>query len=205
MPTPPHDRREPFVKRIGKPHVPDDASLEESPRPHALGAIDDLIRDDEIARSDLLLQAADGGEGDDGADAERAEGGDVGARGDFVRGELVVEAVAGEEGDGGWVPGRGGGVVQDRDRGGGSAPRGCGVEGRDRGEVCEFFQACAAYYGDSDGVWGGLRCMSVEVRYGLNVRTLMIGEDFGGGLYPWETIKVLPTFIFVWKVCHPTM
>lgn len=132
--------------------MPDEASFEESPRPDALGAIDDLVRHDEIARSDLLLQAADGGEGDDGADAERAEGGDVGARGDFVRGELVVEAVAGEEGDGGWVPGCGGGVVQDRDWGGGSAPRGRGVEGCDWREVCEFFQACAAYHGDADGI-----------------------------------------------------
>lgn len=79
VPTAPHDLRQPLVERIRKPHVADDACLEKRPRPDAFRPVNDLIRHDEVARSDLLLQAADGGEGDDGADTERAEGGDVGA------------------------------------------------------------------------------------------------------------------------------
>ncbi len=152
MPAPPHHLRQPLIERIRKPHMPNDASLEERPRPDALRSIDNLIRHDEVPRPDLLLQAADGGEGDDGADAERAEGGDVGARGDFVRGQFVVEAVAREEGDWGRLAGGRGGVVQDGDGRGGGAPGGRGLEGCDGGEVCEGLEACAAYDGDTDGV-----------------------------------------------------
>ena len=117
MPAPTHHPRQPLVERIREPDVPDDPSLEERPRPDALGPIDDLVRHQKIPRPDFLLQAADGGESDDGADAEGAEGGDVGARGDLVGRELVVQAVAGEEGDGRRVAGCWGGVVQDGDWG----------------------------------------------------------------------------------------
>lgn len=117
MPATTHDLGQSVVERIREPDVPDDASFEEGPWPDAFGPIDDLIRHDEIPRSDLLLQAADGGEGDDGADAERAEGGDVGARRDFVWGEFVVEAVSGEEGDWSRVARCWGGVMEDGDWG----------------------------------------------------------------------------------------
>ena len=99
---------EALVEGVGKGNVRDDACLEEGEGPDAFGAVDDMVGDDKVARLDGLLEGADGAEGDDAADAEGAEGRDVGSCGDFVRGVLVVEAVAGEEGDGyfvGWIGG----------------------------------------------------------------------------------------------------
>lgn len=61
-------------------------------------------------------------------DAEALQRGDVGARGDLVRSVLVVEAVAGEEGDGDWFAAGEGWVIGGRcvaengDGGGGKAP-----------------------------------------------------------------------------------
>lgn len=91
------------------------AALEESERPDALGAVDDLIRHHEIPGLDRLLQAAYGRESDDGADADRAERGDVCAGGDLVRCEFVVQAMAGEERDGDGLSRRRRGVVEDGD------------------------------------------------------------------------------------------
>ena len=76
-----------------------DAVFEKGKRSDALGSVDDLVREEEVAGPDGLLQAADGGEGEDAADAELAESGDVGAGRDFMGAVLVVEAVAREEGD----------------------------------------------------------------------------------------------------------
>jgi hypothetical protein len=149
MSASPYDLRNALIERIAKRNVPNNASLEECKRSDALGAVNDLVRDDEVAGLDLLLQAADGGEGDDGADADGAEGGDVGAGGDLVRRDLVVCAVAAEEGD------RDGLlavlVVQDRDRGRRRAPGRRDVQRGDLGEAGEFAEAGAADDGDGDG------------------------------------------------------
>lgn len=125
----------------------DDSTLEERERPHALGAINDLVRDDEISRLDLLLQTADGGEGNDAAHAEGAQSGDVGAVGHLVRCEAVVGAVAREEGDGGRF------VAEDRDGGGGHSPWRGDVEGGDGGVAFELLEAGAADHGDVDFTW----------------------------------------------------
>ncbi len=98
VPAAAHNGRQALVKRIGKGDVPDDAALEEGPRPHALGAVDDLVGHDEVARPHVRLQAADGREGHDVAHAERAQRGDVGAVRDLVRRVLVVEAVPRDKG-----------------------------------------------------------------------------------------------------------
>ena len=77
----------------------DGRALEEARGAHALGAVDDLVGEDEVARGELLAEGADGGEGEDGADAERFEGGDVRARGHGGGRDRVADAVPREEGD----------------------------------------------------------------------------------------------------------
>jgi len=89
------------------------APFKECEGPDALCTVDDLVWYYEIARADLLLQTADGAEGDDCADADGAECGDVGASIDFMGGFFMMETVAGEKGDGDWFAGRGGGMVED--------------------------------------------------------------------------------------------
>lgn len=71
-----------LVERVAEHGMRDDArALEEGGWPDALGAVDDLVGDDEVPGTDLLAKGADGAEGDDGLDAERFEGGDVGLGG----------------------------------------------------------------------------------------------------------------------------
>ena len=102
-----------------------------------------------------------------------------------MRGILVVQAVAGEEGDGGWFAAAavgGGGVVgEDCDWGGGKAPWGLG--GGDGGEGGEGrggegAETGAAYYCDGDWVWW------VGVRRGK--REMMGGG--GAGLVPGQVV-----------------
>lgn len=152
-----HDFGDALVEGVGEADVSDHAALEESEGPDALGAVDDLVRDDEVARLDGFLQTAYGAEGDDGAHAEAAQGGDVGARGNLVRCDLVVQAMAGDEGDGDGLALAGGRVVvEDGDWGGGRAPGGGGLERGDLGEAGEGLKAGAANDGDGDGLCGGL-------------------------------------------------
>lgn len=135
--------------------MPYHSAFEEREGADPLGAVDDLVRDDKVPRFDGFLETADCGEGDDGADAEAAEGGDVGAGGDLVGGEFVVEAMAADEGDGDRLVGLRGGVVEDGDGRGGFAP-GCGwFEGGDVGEAWEVLQAGSSYDCDGDWVLGG--------------------------------------------------
>ncbi len=151
----PHDGRDALVEGVGEGHVADDTVLEEGERPDPLGAIDHRVRHHEVARLDFFAERADGREGDDGPHADGAERRDVGACGHFVRGVLVVDAVAGEEGDGDGLAGAGGGVLEDGDWRGGSAPRGAWVEGGDFVEVGEVGEAGAADYCDSYGLCTG--------------------------------------------------
>lgn len=147
-----HDGTDFRVEGVRETYVADHAAFEECEWADSLGAVDDLVGDDEVAGFDGFLEAAYSGEGDDGADAEVAEGGDVGASGDFVGGELVMEAMAGDEGDGDWLACGGRWVVEDGDGRGGSAPGSAWVEGGDVGEVREGLESCAANDGDRDGV-----------------------------------------------------
>lgn len=87
-------------KRVAELRVRDDGeAVEEARGAHALRAVDDLRREDEVARPDLLAQGADCREGDDEPDAERLERGDVGARRDRGGRDGVADAVSGDEGD----------------------------------------------------------------------------------------------------------
>lgn len=150
MSASPHDLSDLLIEGVRKPDVSDNPALEECERADALGAIDDLVRDDEVAGLDLLLQRADSREGNDAADAEGAEGGDVGAVGDFVRGEGVVGAVAGEEGDGGVL------VGEDRDGRGRCAPGSGDVQGGDGSVAFELLETGSADDGDVDFALEGL-------------------------------------------------
>jgi hypothetical protein len=87
------------IERIREADVSDDTALEEGEGTDALCAIDDLVGDDKVHWLNLLLERADGGKGDDTANADVPQGGDVCAVGDLVGGKLVMQAVTGEEGD----------------------------------------------------------------------------------------------------------
>lgn len=133
--------------------MPDHPAVEERERAHPLRPVNHLVRHDEVPRPHLLLEAADGREGNDSAHTQVPQGRDVGARRDLMRGEFVVRAVAGEEGDGDGAAGCGGGVVQDRDGGGGRAPGSGDIEDGGEGEVGERLEAGAPDYGYADGIW----------------------------------------------------
>jgi hypothetical protein len=88
------------VKRITKHGVGDNPNvLEVGRRSDTLGSVNDTVRNDKISRRDFLSQRTDGGKGDDDLDTDGLECGNVGSGGNFGRGVLMVEAVAGEEGD----------------------------------------------------------------------------------------------------------
>lgn len=87
-------------ERVAEHRVHDDALVpEESVLAEGLGAVDDLVGDDEVSRSDLLTEGTDGREGDDGLDADGLERGDVRTVGDLGRGDGVVWPVTRDEGD----------------------------------------------------------------------------------------------------------
>ena len=94
-----YNLRKGWVEGVCESNVAHHTALEEGEGSNPLCAIDDLIRNDEVPRFDLFLQTAYRGEGDDGSYADLPQCGDVGAVGDFVRSEFMVEAVSGDEGD----------------------------------------------------------------------------------------------------------
>lgn len=111
-----------LIEGVTEGNVGDNTALEVGPRPDTLGTVNDLVGDDKVTRLDLLLKTADGGEGDDAADTDRAQSGDVGTGRDLVGCDLVVSAVAAQERDGNGLVIVLTLVVQDGDGGGGFAP-----------------------------------------------------------------------------------
>lgn len=150
VPTSLDNLRETSVKGIGESNMTYHTALEKGKRPHALGAIDDLIRHNKVPRLDLLLQTADRGKRNDGPDTQTPQGGDVGAIRHLVRRKLVVETMARDEGDGDGLSAAGGGVVEDADGGGGLAPRRVDVQTCDMCEARERLQSGTANDGDWD-------------------------------------------------------
>jgi hypothetical protein len=73
--------------------------IEEGGGADTLGAVNDLGREGERARGDVLAEGADCGESEDGADAERFEGGYVGLGRDSRGRDGVSGSVAGDKGD----------------------------------------------------------------------------------------------------------
>lgn len=145
------------VKRVAKGDVADEAALEEGEGADALGAVDDLVGDHKVHGLDLLLEGADGAEGDDAAHANVPQGGDVGAGGHLVRRELVVGAVAGEEGNRDAV------VLEDEDRGRGLAPGRLGVQLGDGRVAIDLVEASTANDGDMDRSYRSGRVRIFEV------------------------------------------
>lgn len=140
-----------LVKWIGKSNVADDTALVECKGTDTLGAVNDLVGEDKVHGLNVLLQGADGGEGDNAADANAAEGGNVGPVGHLVRRKLVMKAVAGEEGNVDVA------VGEDVDGRGGLAPRRVGVQSGDGRVALELAEASAANDGDVDGLCRGGR------------------------------------------------
>jgi hypothetical protein len=130
------------IKRVAKRYVTYESALEEGKGADSLGAVDDLVRDDEVHGLDLLLQGAHGAEGDHAAHADVAERGDVGAGGNLVRRILVVDTVAGEEGDGDVV------VLEDQDGRRGLTPWCLRVELCDGRVPVDLVEASTANDGD---------------------------------------------------------
>lgn len=134
------------VERVRKSHMADNTTLEEGERPNTLCAIDDLVRDDKVHGLDLLLERADGREGDDASDTEMAESSNVGAVGNLVRRKLVVHTVTGKESHVHAI------VGEDGDGRGRSAPRRDGVDDGDGLVAFELGQAGAANNADMNGL-----------------------------------------------------
>ncbi len=135
-----------LVKWIGKANVADDTALVECKGTDTLGAVNDLVGEDKVHGLNVLLQGADGGEGDNAADANAAEGGNVGPVGHLVRSKLVMKTVAGEEGNVDVA------VGEDVDGRGWLAPRRVGVQSGDGRVALELAEASAANDGDVDGL-----------------------------------------------------
>lgn len=135
-----------LVERVRKSNMADNTTLEESERPDALCAIDNLVRDHKVHGLDLLLERADGREGDDASDTEMAESSDVGAVRNLVRRKLVVHTVTGKESHVYAI------VGEDRNGRGGSAPRRDGVDDSNGLVAFELGQAGAANNTDVNGL-----------------------------------------------------
>lgn len=86
MATSLHHLRNLGIERVRKAHMSHHALLKEGKRSNSLRPIDNLVRNYEISRLDMFLQAADSAEGNDAADSEMAQSGDVGLVGNLVGG-----------------------------------------------------------------------------------------------------------------------
>ncbi len=136
--------RDLVVVGIGEGDVADKPVLEEGEGTVSLGAVNDLVRDNEVHGPHLLLQGADGREADDGTHAQGPQGGDVRARRDLVGRDLVVLAVAGQEGDGHPA------VLEDHDGGGRIPPWRQGVHAAYGDIAIDLVEAGAADDGNLD-------------------------------------------------------
>lgn len=123
-----NDLGDTLIKGVAEWNVGDNTTLEVGPWANTLGAVNDLIGDNKVARLDGLLQTANCRESNDAADTNGAQGSNVGASGHLVRGNLVVGAVAAQEGDSNGLVVVLALVVEDGDRGGGLAPGGRDVQ-----------------------------------------------------------------------------
>lgn len=137
-----------LIEGVTEGNVGDNTTLEVGPWADTLGAVDDLIGNNKVARLDSLLQTANGRESDDATDTNGAQSSDIGASGHLVRGNLVVGAVTAQERDGNGLVVVLALVVEDSDRGGRLAPGGRDVQRSNLGEPRKLAKASAA--DDSD-------------------------------------------------------
>lgn len=149
----PHNLGNTLIEGVSERNVSNHASLEEGERPDALGTVNDLVWNHEVAGLDLLLQATDGREGNDGADTNRAQSSDVGASRHLMGGNLMVQAVTTEESDSDGLVVVRAVVVQDGDRGGGSAPGSRDVQGSNLSETRQFAKTSSTDDRNTDRVY----------------------------------------------------
>ena len=91
-----HQAREHRAEGLRELHVRRDAAAEERRDP-AAGPVDELIRDDDVERVDVLLERADRARGEDVLHAQHLETEDVGAEVELARKERVPGTVTGEK------------------------------------------------------------------------------------------------------------
>lgn len=132
------------VEGVAKGHMTDKAALEEGEWANALCAVDDLVRDHKVHGLDLLLQGAYSAEGNDAADTNVSQSGNVGASGNLVRCILVVCTVAGKESDRNAI------VLEDENGGGWLTPRRLGVQLCDGGVAVDLVETGTANDGNVD-------------------------------------------------------
>lgn len=113
-----------LIEGVTEGNVSYNTILEESPWANTLSAVNDLVRNDKVSGLDLLLETANSGESNDATDTDGAQSSDVGAGGNLMGSNLVVGAVAAQEGDGHDLAIVLALVVQDGDGRGGFAPGG---------------------------------------------------------------------------------
>lgn len=139
-----HNLGNTLVKGIAEGDVGNNSLLKVGPGANTLGTVDDLVGDDKVAGLDSLLQTADGGEGDDASDTNGAQSSDVGAGGDFMRGDLVVSTVTAQESHGDSLVIVLALVVQDGDRRGGFTPGSVDGQRSHLGETRQLTQSSTA-------------------------------------------------------------
>lgn len=122
VPTLAHNLGNALIEGVSKGDMSNHTALKVCPRPNALSTVDDLVRDNEVARLDRLLKTANSGEGNDAPNTDRTQGSNVGAGRDLMRGNLVVRAVSAQECDGNGLVVVLALVVQDGDRRGRFTP-----------------------------------------------------------------------------------
>ena len=81
----------------------DHATFEERPWPYAACPVDHLVGNKEVSGFDFFFETAYRAKSYAAAHAKPAECSNVGSVVDFVRSDLVMEAVTGEKGDGDWL------------------------------------------------------------------------------------------------------
>jgi len=122
-------------------------SLEEARGPDAFRPIDNLGRENEVARCDLFAEGTNCGEGEDRLYTERFESGDVRSGRDIAWGDCMAFSVASEESDlrPGWQ--RADGYRRARE-----APRGLRVHCLDKSEIIEVIESAASDDANEDAV-----------------------------------------------------
>lgn len=146
-----HNLGNTLIEGVTKGDMSNYTAFKVCPRPHTLGTVNDLVRDNKVPRLDGLLKTADSGEGNDTPNTDRAQGGNVGTGRDLMRGNLVVRAMSAEECDGNGLVVVLALVVQDGDRRGRFTPGGRNGERGNLSETRKLTEASATDDSNTDG------------------------------------------------------
>jgi hypothetical protein len=137
----PHNLCYILIEWITEWHMTYNPSFKERKWPHTLGAINNLIRHNEIPRLNDLLQTTHSRERNHSPDTDASQCRNVCAVGYLMRRDLVVCAVTAEKCDGHVLAGDAALVMKDCDGRGRLAPRSLDVERSDFGKAGEVLEA----------------------------------------------------------------